>query len=174
MATVAHPEPPAKACLGTDSLPNPSTLNTSEQLYKHLIQCSLTGCLVGQSWRALTSAPWWRSGSRSPPTPRPGRGGQEWRGELFVEPEKIFHALPVGVKCFGAIASLHGAVEFGMGAVQFARHGVGIVEVGHGAHASGREMRCASIENGLRFFFHSLALRGRRVWPWEIVVHDLS
>src|SRR5436190_10050398 len=77
------------------------------------------------------------------------RDGQEGGGQFFVEGEKVFDALAVGVEGFGAVAFFDGAIQFGVGFEQFGRHGEGIVKVGEGGHSARGQVRFAGGEDGV-------------------------
>jgi len=74
-------------------------------------------------------------------------GWQQWRGELLVELEEKFHAGTVAGEGFLAVATVHGAVEFGVGSCQRWRHGDGIVEVGQRALFGGVRLRRTLIDS---------------------------
>ena len=42
-------------------------------------------------------------------------GGQQRRGEFFVEGKQEFHALAVALKFFRTVAEIHGAIQFRVG-----------------------------------------------------------
>jgi hypothetical protein len=77
---------------------------------------------------------------------------------LFIEAEKMLYPFAVASKWLCAIATFNRAVKLGVCAVQFRRHGVGIVKVCQGAYAARRQMRGTNIKDGLSLFLHTLAL----------------
>jgi hypothetical protein len=82
-----------------------------------------------------------------------------------LKTKEIFHSLAVGLKGFGAVTFLHGAIQFRVGLHQFGRHGERIVKVGQraGLRSAGfSPLQCArvggrEIGSGCSLRFHSEA-----------------
>jgi hypothetical protein len=101
-----------------------------------------------------------------------GRGGQQGSRKFFVEREKEFNALTVGVERLGTVAFLHGSIQFGMGFRKSGWRGERIVDVSECAKSAGWQMRLARSENGSRFCRDAVVLRGGHGRPWKIVVNN--
>lgn len=93
-------------------------------------------------------------------------GGEQGGGKFFVEREKEFDALAVGLEFFRAIAEVNGAIQFRVRLGERGRHGERVVKVGE---RGGGEL-LPRVQHGLRLGFHGGALLGRRAFrPREIV-----
>ncbi|OFV93515.1 MAG: hypothetical protein A3F68_06270 [Acidobacteria bacterium RIFCSPLOWO2_12_FULL_54_10] len=88
-------------------------------------------------------------------------GGEQGGGEFLVEGKEVLDALAVVVEGLRAVATVHGAVEGGVGFDQRGRHRQRVVKVGQ--RRLGKFL--ARVQHRLRDGFHGSALFGARlVW----------
>ena len=96
-------------------------------------------------------------------------GGNERRGQFFVEGEEVLDALAVGIERSRTVAEVNGAVELAVGFHQRGRHRQRVVKVGQ--RRLGKFL--PRVQHRLRGGFHGSALfGGRRFGPGVVVVDE--
>src|SRR5664279_3388319 len=70
------------------------------------------------------------------------RRGQQRGRQLFVEAEKVFHALALAGEGLGAVTQIHGPIQFRMGFDQRGRHRERVIQIRQRRRLRGADLRC--------------------------------